>query len=288
MTEPTIKDVSDTAFWIAHLRALESERADALFRDPLAARLAGERGREITASMPIPRMVGWMVAIRTCIIDDDVESAIDEGVDTVLNLGAGLDTRPYRMNLPASLHWIEADYPHIIEYKESVLAGEKARCQLERVKIDLADLPQRRKLLASVNARAGKMLVVTEGVVPYLSLEEAAALADDLRALDHVRHWVVDYFSDEAMKYRRHKRMQRAMQNAPLRFAPADWFGFFREHGWQAKEIRYVTEEAERLRRPIPLPTLMMLAMKTWSLFASKERRKAVLQSMGYVLLEPC
>jgi len=287
MTEPTIKDVSDTAFWIAHLRALESERADALFRDPLAGRLAGERGREITASMPIPRMVGWTVAIRTCIIDDYIEFAIDEDVDTILNLGAGLDTRPYRMNLPATLQWIEADYPHLIEYKESMLAGEKPRCRLERVKIDLANPPERRNMLASVNARARKMLVLTEGVVPYLSLEEAAPLADDLKALDHVRYWIVDYFSAEAMKYRRQKSMQRAMRNAPFRFAPADWFGFFREHGWQVKEMRYVTEEAERLGRPVPLPTLLMLAMKTWALFASKERRKAVLQSMGYALLEP-
>src|SRR4051812_21925512 len=181
MTEPTIKDVSDTAFWIAHLRALESERADALFRDPLASRLAGERGPKITASMPIPRMVGWTVAIRTCIIDDYIESAIDEGVDMILNLGAGLDTRPYRMSLPASLLWVEADYPHLIEYKESRLAGETARCRLERVKIDLADRFQRRHW----HARAGRMLVLTEGVIPYLSLEEAASLADDLRALDH-------------------------------------------------------------------------------------------------------
>ena len=287
MTEPTIRDVSDTAFWIAHLRALESERPDALFRDPLAARLSGERGREITASMPIPRMVGWTVAIRTCIIDDYLEFAIDEGVDTILNLGAGLDTRPYRMNLPPSLHWVEADYPHIIEYKESVLVGEKPRCQLERVKVDLANPPERRHMLASINARARKMLVLTEGVVPYLSLEEAASLADDLRALDHIRYWVVDYFSAEAMKYRRQKTMQRAMQNAPFRFAPADWFGFFRSHGWQVKDMRYVAEEAERLRRPVPLPILIKIALKLWTRFAPKERKEAFLHSMGYALLEP-
>jgi methyltransferase (TIGR00027 family) len=287
MTEPTIKDVSDTAFWIAHLRAVESERADALFRDPFAGRLAGERGRKITTSMPLPRMVGWTVAIRTCIIDDYIEMAVDEGVDTVLNLGAGLDARPYRMDLPASLRWVEADYSHIIEYKESVLTDEKPRCRLERVKLDLAHLAERRHFLESVNARARKLLVLTEGVVPYLSLEEAASLADDLRALDHVRYWVVDYFSSEAMKYRRQKRMRQAMQNAPFRFAPDDWFGFFRKRGWQAKEVRYVAEEAERLRRPVPLSGPIKVALKTWMLFASDQRKDAVLKSMGYALLEP-
>src|SRR5262249_23317383 len=50
--EPLIRNVSDTARWAAHYRALETERRDALFRDPLAARLAGERGRAIAKAMP--------------------------------------------------------------------------------------------------------------------------------------------------------------------------------------------------------------------------------------------
>jgi methyltransferase (TIGR00027 family) len=110
MSSP-IKDVSDTAFWIAHHRRLESERSDALFHDPFAAKLAGERGKAISEAMPTSRFVAWTVALRTRIIDDYLQSAINSGVDTVLSLGAGLDARPYRMELPPSLHWIEADYP---------------------------------------------------------------------------------------------------------------------------------------------------------------------------------
>jgi O-methyltransferase involved in polyketide biosynthesis len=129
--------------------------------------------------------------------------------------------------------------------------------------------------------------VVTEGVVPYLSAEEVASLAHDLRGLDHAGYWVVDYFHAAAMKYRQRKGMGRAMQNAPFRFAPADWLGFFQEHGWQAREIRYLAEEAERLRRPMPLPRLMKIGIKIAGLFLSKQRRKAVREFMGYVLLEP-
>ena len=47
--------------------------------------------------------LGWYVVIRTIIIDDLINQAISQGVDTVLNLGAGLDTRPYRMQLPKTL-----------------------------------------------------------------------------------------------------------------------------------------------------------------------------------------
>jgi methyltransferase (TIGR00027 family) len=288
MTEPLIRDVSDTSFWIAHHRSEETERPDALFRDPLAARLAGARGAEIAASMPNSSIVGWTVVIRTRIIDDFILSGIGEGVDTVLNLGAGLDTRPFRMALPASLHWIEADYAHLIEYKESQLVREMPRCNLERVRIDLADRAARQKLFARVNAQAAKILVLTEGLVPYLSVEEAAPLADDLRALDRVRYWVVDNFSPEAMKFRHRKGMGKKMQNAPFKFAPDDWFGFFREHGWESKEIRWLAAEGERLQRPIPLHPLARLAVEFWSLFMTEERRDALRKFAGYVLLEPC
>jgi O-methyltransferase involved in polyketide biosynthesis len=44
MSNPPIRNVSDTARWAAHYRALESAREDALFLDPLAQRLAGDRG----------------------------------------------------------------------------------------------------------------------------------------------------------------------------------------------------------------------------------------------------
>ena len=288
MAEPLIRDVSDTSFWIAHLRAVETERADALFRDPFAGRLAGKRGAEIANAMPLSRVVGWTVALRTCIIDNYIATAIEAGVDLVLNLGAGLDTRPYRMNLPPNLTWIEADYAHIVEHKETLLAGESPRCRLERVKIDLADRTERRRLFARVNGQTKKMLVITEGVVPYLDNDQAAALADDLRALDHAGFWVVDYMHPDMIKYRERKAMARVMTNAAFRFKPADWSDFFLQHGWRARQIRYVSEEGERLGRAIPLHPPLKIAMKIGMLFMSPKRRKAAREFFGYVLLEPC
>jgi len=287
MPEPIIKDVSDTAYWIAYHRAVETQRADPLFRDPFAGRLAGERGRRIATATPVARFVGWTVAIRTRIIDDYIRYAIAHGADTVLNLGAGLDTRPYRMDLPASLRWIEADYPGIIEYKETQLVEERPCCVLERVKIDLANLPARRQLLADVNAQTKCMLVLTEGVVPYLTPGEAAVLTDDLRSLHHAAWWIVDYFSQQTIKYRRSKGMDRAMGNAPFRFTPDDPFAFFNDHGWRVEEIRYLAEEGERLHRPTPLPPLTKIVLAFWGLFLPTERKKAFKQFVGYMLLMP-
>src|SRR5690606_23561418 len=116
MEEPAtpVSNVSDTARWVAVYRAIESARADAVFDDPFADRLAGERGREIVATVPRMMRSGWWMVARTRTIDDILMDAIGAGCDRVLNLAAGLDTRPYRLPLPAEFSWVEADLPALI------------------------------------------------------------------------------------------------------------------------------------------------------------------------------
>jgi methyltransferase (TIGR00027 family) len=287
MAESLIENVSDTAFWVAYYRGLETRRTDALFRDPLAEVLAGEQGQKIAQTMPMRFMTEWVIAIRTRLIDEFVREAVEEGVDTVVNLGAGLDTRPYRMELPASLVWIEADYPRMIEYKESRLARETPRVRLERVKIDLANVAAREEFLAKIDARSKKALILTEGVILYLNVEDVGVLADDLRAMQHVSFWIVDYLSAEAMRFRSRGSISKKTRNAPFKFKPADWFGFFREHGWQAKEIRYLAEEGERLKRKPRFPLGLKIAIRMRTLLASKEKRARFKKMVGYALLEP-
>jgi methyltransferase (TIGR00027 family) len=286
MPDSLIENVSDTAFWVAHYRAVESQRADALFHDPLAAVLAGEQGKKIAQAMPGRFMTEWVVALRTCIIDDYIRVAVTEGIDVVVNLGAGLDTRPYRMNLPDSLLWIEADYPRMIEFKGNRLSGEVPRCQLERVAVDLANPSERRRLLEDIAARARKVLVLTEGVIPYLSVEEVASLAEDLKRTRHAYYWIVEYLSPAAIKFRGKARITRKTKNAPFKFKPDDWFAFFRGHGWCLKEIRYFTEEGERLKRPARLPFTLKVIVNVRMLFASKERREGFRKLAGYALLK--
>jgi methyltransferase (TIGR00027 family) len=291
MDDGLIHDVSDTAFMVATYRAMETERPDALFRDPLADKLSGIRGRKIVERLTKRSSLGqWFVAIRTCIIDALIESALAEGTDTVLNLGAGLDTRPYRMNLPHDLRWIEVDYPSIIELKEDRLSENTPRCRLERVRLDLADAVQRRELLARIAAESERALVLTEGVVPYLSTDEVALLADDLNALHAFCYWIVDYFSPLMLRYRKWMtplRMRRSMQNAPFRFEPDDYFPFFRRHGWAAKQTRYITEEAKKLDRLPPRSLAFRLSLKLMRALTPPSRRDALGKSFAYVLLEP-
>ena len=135
-----INDVSETSLWVAYYRAMETERPDALFKDPFAAKLAGEKGKRIASEMSgIGKYTAWAVVSRTVMIDGFIRELIAEGVNTVVNLGAGLDTRPYRMELPPDLHWIEVDYPNIIAHKTEVLKNDEPVCRLTRVAMDLAD-----------------------------------------------------------------------------------------------------------------------------------------------------
>jgi methyltransferase (TIGR00027 family) len=289
MTEPLIKGVSDTAFMVAAWRAIESERSDALFRDPFAARLAGEHGRAIVASLNRGFLGGWQVVIRTLIIDQMVQQAVLAGVETIVNLGAGLDARPYRMELPPSLHWIEVDYPDVIDWKATQLAADQPRCRLERIKLDLADLAARRALFGDVGASTKKVLILTEGVLPYLKTDAVAALAEDLKTMRGAAadvSWIVDYFSPETIRYRKLIALSRQMRAVPFQFEPADWFAFFAQHGWKVAEMRYLADEAVRRRRRMPLPFVVRMLVRIRRLL-SGGKDDGLQRYAGYALLKP-
>ena len=90
MATNPIRNVSDTALWVAVYRAMESERRDALFQDPYARRLAGARGEAIVASIPSGRSLSWPLVVRTVVIDEIVQRCVREGVRCVLDLGVTL------------------------------------------------------------------------------------------------------------------------------------------------------------------------------------------------------
>ena len=234
MGDEEIQHTSESALLAAGWRAMESSRPDALFHDSLAAGLAGERGLRIAGTLPEG---AWVVAIRTVLIDAFIGSAISSGIDTVINLGAGMDTRPYRMDLPASLHWVEVDHPSLIESKDAQLSTAVPACAIERIGLDLADHAARREVFDRIWATSTRAMVLTEGVLGALSVDEAGGLADDLRARPGCESWVIDYFSPRLLAaYQKHQ----PHRNVPVRFDPPGWETFFTERGWRIKEIRFL------------------------------------------------
>lgn len=277
-----IRNVSDTALWVAIYRAMETERSDAIFRDPHARRLGGERGQAIVDGMPRGRTMGWPMVVRTAVMDEIVLRCVRQGAATVLNLAAGLDARPYRMDLPATLRWMHVDMPEMIDYFRGHMAGEKPRCQLEFVAADLRDGAARREVFARAAAH-GPVLVITEGLLVYLEADDVAALARDLHDVARARWWLTDLASPMLLKFleRRWQPKLRAA-NAPFRFGPAEGTAFFAPSGWREAEFRSTWDESQRLHRTMRGAWLWKLLSR----LQSKQRREAGRRMSGIVLLE--
>lgn len=258
-SNPSVRNVSDTALWVAYFRARETERPDALFHDPFAERLAGERGFEIANTLPQGNKHEWAWMARTYLFDQFLQREIQEGADLILNLAAGLDARPYRMQLPPALQWVEVDFSEIVSYKQEILVNEKPKCRLDRVSLDLSDLSARRALFADLDRRATKIAVATEGLLIYLTAEEVGSLADDLAAYAHFDSWIVDLASPGQLKLmQRSTGKQLSDAGAAFKFGPPEGPNFFAPHGWEPKDVQgFLKIAAELKRAPTELLSLL-------------------------------
>lgn len=281
MNETPITDVTDTAAWVASYRARETLRSDSLFKDPLAGVLAGTWGETI-AEKNTTFGAEWYIIIRTRIIDAFITNCLKRGVDTIVNLGAGLDTRPYRLDLPEDLLWIEVDYPRIMNLKNEKLKDETANCRLERIALDLSQHEARATLLESINARSKRVLILTEGVLPYLNEEEVRSLALDLKKQSNFHYWIVDYFAPGMIRRLGKSSNRKQMQNAPFLFNPSHWKDFFAKSGWSLNEMKYVISEGRRLGRNPPLPAIGRLGFRILPSFIKQK----IEELSGFALLE--
>ncbi|HXN19352.1 MAG TPA: SAM-dependent methyltransferase [Candidatus Binatus sp.] len=246
----SIRNISDTARWVAYFRARETQRPDALFRDPFAERLAGERGFQIANTLAQGNKHEWAWVARTYLFDQFISREINEGTDLVLNLAAGLDARPYRMDLPSALQWVEVDFPEVVSYKEEVLGNEKPKCGLERISLDLSDMAERRALFEQLNGRAKKITVVSEGLLIYFCAEEVASLARDLTVGDHFQSWVIDLASPGQLKLmQRSTGKQLSEANAAFKFGPPEGANFFVACGWKPTDTQGFLKTAAQLGR---------------------------------------
>jgi methyltransferase (TIGR00027 family) len=278
LSQAEINDVTDTAIWIAAYRAEEMLRKDALFRDPYAKILIGDTGNLIANRTQGSRYTAWSVVIRTYIIDKFILDLIPKNIDVVLNLGAGLDTRPYRLNLPTSLRWIEVDFPKIIDHKNDMLKNERPNCHLERVALDLSDTIVRNEFLQNVARTSKNVLIITEGVVPYLSNEDAESLASELYKHSNFSFWISEYYSPEILKFLRTPKRIQQMKNAPFLFYPENWFGFFKQCGWNELITKYFGVESDKLGRTPPTPG--------WLKNDQEDQKEAVKTYLGYTIFE--
>ena len=255
-----IQNVSDTSIWVAHYRAVESKLPEPLFKDPYASILVGDRASSIESiKSRVAKFTSWSVVIRTYIIDQMITDLVAKGVTAFLNVGAGLDSRPYRMNLDPDLQWIEVDFPHVIEHKRKCLEKYKPNCILESIGLDLSDRSSRQSLFAEVARIHPKVAVLTEGVLPYLTEEQVSEFSQDLIRNPNIEYWICEYFSPKVYRYLKDPKRMKVLKNAPFRFYPENWMSFFESRGWRLSQLQYYSEVSESLGRPTPMPYIFKL-----------------------------
>jgi methyltransferase (TIGR00027 family) len=117
-----------------------------LYRDPFARDLAGEMGWSLLAAV---RQASWpgcttgpdpYLTILTKFFDDALQHVVDKcAVTQVVLLGAGMDTRAFRLEWSSPVTIFEIDRPEVFDLKEKVLDHRQARatCRRRTVQADL-------------------------------------------------------------------------------------------------------------------------------------------------------
>lgn len=158
-----------TARWAAATRARESALHDSLFTDPFAGRLAGTEGWDFRDGQ-----VSVVDVARTRFIDEFICSQYAYGVRQYVVLGAGMDTRAFRLRGIEEAHFFEIDKVPLFAVKEPLMAHTRLMCAGRSV-VEL-DLTEPEADLARALTRAGldpaqTTAWILEGLVYYLSPE---------------------------------------------------------------------------------------------------------------------
>ena len=278
-----LRSVSDTALWVAMYRAMETDRPDAIFKDPFARRLAGARGEEILKALPKAISFSWPMVVRTALMDELVMRCVGEGVTSVVDLAVGLDARAYRLELPPSLRWFDVDLPGIIDHRLKELRDASPRCRHEHIAADLSDPKAVSAVFEKTRSVPGPALVIAEGLLVYLTAENVKSLARAIHDEAGAQLWLIDLASPAVLKMMmRRYQSNLGAANAPMIFGPAEGTAFFTPFGWREREFRSIFHESLRLKRTIRFAPLWVFLGR----LASKKTREARSRFSGVVLLE--
>jgi methyltransferase (TIGR00027 family) len=184
-----------TALLVAAARAIETYRHDALARDVYAEHFV--RSARASADWPVrPEQVpegdadplwgrlGRYFGLRTRVLDDFLLRQVRAGARQVVLLGAGLDTRAYRLDWPPGCTVFEIDTEDVLAFKGRVLDGLRAAPKAARITIG-ADLRLEwaKSLTDTVFDPAAPTAWLAEGLLLYLPHAAERALIETVDGL---------------------------------------------------------------------------------------------------------
>lgn len=253
--------VTGTALWIAAARARESARPDALFRDPWAEALAGADGRaRLAASEQASGGQNAYLPIRTRFFDDTLIAAT--WAQQVVLLGAGMDTRAYRLGLPASSTVFEVDHSEIFTARRAVLQDAAPTCRRVEVIADLAQDWGPILLGAGLDPDVTTVWLA-EGLLFYLTPAAVERLLATAAALSQSRAMVcADVFGTGLLRLPGMRPLidHRRRTGQPLPFCTDEPGQLLSACGWRMDGREDPGRLAVRYGRPAPRPTTMSVA----------------------------
>jgi len=237
--------VSKTALLTAAVRAIESKRPDGLYVDQFAEQLAGAEGFRILQAYKnndaaASLNVGDFNAIRTRYFDDTTQHLVNnKNITQIVLLGAGLDTRAFRITWPEQTTVYELDNKNILDHKNTVLKDQTPTCNNRHTVA--ADLRQDWYLAlqdAGYN-RDIPSIWVLEGLMYYLSENNAQTLLRDIKSVcSEGSFLLLDLVNNETLNNQLTKPFLDYLRQlgAPYLFATDSPEAFFNDSG-----IRNVT-----------------------------------------------
>jgi len=270
--------VAGTARWAAAARAAETSRSDAVVEDPWAAALAGEEGLRWAAARPVEFLAPMVLRAR--FFDDLLERwARTEGAKQVVLLGAGLDTRAFRLQWPPATVVFEVDRDAVLEYKEQVLSRDGATLTCARracVPGDLTGQDWPVRLLDAGLDPSQASVWLAEGLLFYFAPEDIAALFGHISRSAALGSRLAFDIPNRAVLTHPITRPWIQMQAD----AGAPWLGTIDEpveylvpFGWRATATQFGATDAAygRWQYPVVPPTLRAMPHH-WLVSATKER----------------
>ena len=288
--------VGATAVMVAAARAGETERDDALIRDPFAKILVAGAGTGVWETIldsdfnnrmadadpevaAVLEHMGNYQAVRTHFFDAYFADAAAAGIRQVVILASGLDSRAYRLDWPAGTTVFEIDQPKVLEYKDQTLRAHGATpvAALHQLPIDLRnDWPKALREAGFDDSAPTAWLA--EGLLMYLPADAQDRLFENITALSAPGSRIsVETVGEHAAERRQRMRdrfdklagqfgigqtinVQDLMYEDPDRADVAEWLD---AHGWSSNSVTS-QDEMRRLNRWVQVDTTDDKAFSTF------------------------
>ena len=203
-----MKPVSKTAYYCCGCRMHDAESENPVVGDYYARQLLGDQGMiywEDFKNFTFPRASN---IARHYIVETILRKQLyNDPKATIIQVGAGLDTRAFRMYGGS---WVEVDAPEVINYKESIIPSVECKNNLQRIPINFEKEQLSEKLHSFVGRK--NVIVVVEGVWFYLSKEERNILLNTLATLFPTHKLICDlmnkYFFEKLAAKGIHQKLQ--------------------------------------------------------------------------------